>query len=648
MTDDSTTRPHDEAEDGTPGEGAFAGPVYAGPVSASTHLSASTGTGVSASDADQAQGAPEALPPSSARSETGYVLTRRDRTAITFVDWAVKLGTPEFQAHYRPVTDELFTHHFIDPTAKPAFVPPALVSVQQLDADSDPLEIIRSHVALVVDDREARDKARIETTAQFEESQRVLSELRAYVAGLEGDLAETTDKLQAADQQVAVLTGRLETEISGLHSRHAAELADTAAAHESTLAELTAERDTSVNELAAQRDQAIAELTAERDAEVGALRGQLETDSTAQRGEHEADIARLLGEHTAAVGALVAGHQSAVDEADARHAEAVAELETAHAEQIADLQQQLAASVTLVETTTAQLKEARLSTGSLTAQRDRAIAEGSEWRNRLQQTVAALATTIDVGEWSIDSSPDARLIEFVEQSQLALTSGLESARSTLDEIEEVATSQLVDESETSDYAIGANDAAVLILNALYGGAPDEGEEVDGEATAGGDSGSADAAGTTAASGEGGRGSVSDGVGIGGSDGTSPGNGSAAAVDGDDDAAARGADTVVVTTVMAGGVNGPRDGYRSGARPDGVSSVIRRRSTDDLDGLEAIESALADDDAVTLAEIEESDAEFEAGLGGEVDVEFENEPDRAAGRGNRGADTGAAAEARRAS
>ena len=45
---------------------------------------------------------------------------------------------------------------------------------------------------------------------------------------------------------------------------------------------------------------------------------------------------------------------------------------------------------------------------------------------------------------------------------------LRQARALVTEIEEIATGQLCDEDETSEYAIGANDSAVLVLNAIAG------------------------------------------------------------------------------------------------------------------------------------------------------------------------------------
>ncbi|RFA15099.1 hypothetical protein B7R22_07135 [Subtercola boreus] len=431
---------------------------------------------------DETQNTADEAPARVPAAETGYVLTRRDRTAIHFIDWAVRFGTPEFQERYRPVTDELFTHVYIDPTAKPAFVPPALASIQSLDEASDPLEIVRSHLAAVIDDRKERDRARVELQVHYEESERNLAELRERAADLQQNLTETTGRLEAADARIVALGEQLEAEVSGLHSSHAAELAGALAGHEASIASLTEERDRALAELAADRDAAVAALTEERDSEVARLEAQLAGDTAAQRAEHEQQIEALRAEHDQSVEALGMANTQAGDEVRAEHHLALTALEAAHAAAVTALNAQLAASAATAEATTQQLRDARLEAGSLTAQRDRAIAEGSEWRNRLQQTVAALATTLDVGEWTNDNAPDARLVDFISESQLALASELELARATIDEIEEVATAQLVDESETGDYAIGANDAAVLVLNSLYG--TDDAEVGDGDDDAG--------------------------------------------------------------------------------------------------------------------------------------------------------------------
>ncbi|UFS60499.1 coiled-coil domain-containing protein [Subtercola endophyticus] len=491
---------------------------------------------------------------------TGYVLTRRDRTAMKMVDWAVGFGSAEFQSRYKPVSDELFTHHFIDPTARPAFVPPAIASVEQLDQTSDPLEIIRAHLGVVIDDRQARDKARLDAQTHYEEVSRTLADVEARAERLDTELAETTERLRVADAEIVTLNERLEAEVSGLHTDYSAQ--------------------------------------------IDALRAQLETDTAEQRLAHEEEITRLHGEHAAAlallasshdttVGGLTTGHETALAELDAQHTAELADADAQHDEAIAALQAehderhgaaalQLAAAVAAAELTTRHLTEARLEASSLTAQRDRAIAEASEWRSRLEQVVAGLASTTDVGEWTVDNAPDARLVDFVAQTQLELTTQLELAQATLDEIEDVATAQLVDENETSDYAIGANDAAVLVLNSLYG--EGEAEEVDGF----------------------------EGSGVDGVDGT-PADADidadgAAAADAQPDAAELDAATADVEELVANGSE--TDAAESegdelvadGAQSDSV--------TDEADG----------DDAT---EIDNADAEFENALGGEVDVDFEN-------------------------
>ena len=101
------------------------------------------------------------------QAEPPLVLSGRDRFAVKLIDAAVKIGSDDFQARYRPVTEELFTHHMIDPTAKPAYVQPDLEPIVNLDTTEDPLEIIRLHLDNVIEDRQARDEARISAEAHL-------------------------------------------------------------------------------------------------------------------------------------------------------------------------------------------------------------------------------------------------------------------------------------------------------------------------------------------------------------------------------------------------------------------------------------------------------------------------------------------------
>ncbi|GGF33638.1 hypothetical protein [Subtercola lobariae] len=423
-----------------------------------------------------------AVPVSAApAAASGYVLTRRDRTAVKLIDWAVNFGTPEFRAIYRPVSDELFTHHFIDSTAKPAFVPPAIVSVEQLDAASDPLEVIRSHLGLVIDDRQARDKARLDAQTHYEEASQTLAELQVRASGLETDLADTTERLRVADAEIATLTERLAAEVSGLHTTYTTQIDELQSKLATDTEAQRAAHEAEIERLSTEHADAVALLTSEREAETARLTG-----------EHQAETARLAAERDDSVGGLTTGHAAAIAElesqheaeraaAESRHTESVDALRTQHDEHAAAAALELAAAVAATGAITGQLKDARLEAAALTAQRDRAIAEGSEWRSRLQQVVAGLASTADVGEWSETNAPDARLVDFIEETQLELTTRLELAQATLDEIEDVATAQLVDETETSDYAIGANDAAVLILNSLWGTDDEEAADAAAEA-----------------------------------------------------------------------------------------------------------------------------------------------------------------------
>ncbi|MDO9356258.1 MAG: hypothetical protein Q7T55_21350, partial [Solirubrobacteraceae bacterium] len=99
-----------------------------------------------------------------------------------------------------------------------------------------------------------------------------------------------------------------------------------------------------------------------------------------------------------------------------------------------------------------ELQDARQEIGILADERDRALSDAAislEDRERLSDSLTALQS----GRAAVAG---------------ALEIELASARALVAEIEDIATGQLCDEDETSEYAIGANDAAVLVLNALAG------------------------------------------------------------------------------------------------------------------------------------------------------------------------------------
>jgi hypothetical protein len=150
---------------------------------------------------------------------------------------------------------------------------------------------------------------------------------------------------------------------------------------------------------------------------------------------------------------------TALAEARAHLAEAVARAEQAASE---------------LEASRAQIVALREERDRSDAQRDAAVeeldtvaAQRGEWENRLRLTVAALADPDVVGDWTDDNAPDERLVQFVQSTTTAL-------EQKIVRIEQIATEELVDETETNEYAIGANDAAVRVLNAL--------DDVDTDAT----------------------------------------------------------------------------------------------------------------------------------------------------------------------
>jgi hypothetical protein len=515
-------------------------------------------------------------------SQEPLVLSGRDRFAVRLIDAAVKIGSDDFQARYRPVTEELFSHHFIDPKAKPAYVPPPLEPIVNLDTTEDPLEIIRLHLDSVIEDRQTRDEARINAEAHLADVSGQLAESQALAADLQQQLAFQTSRAEAAEtevsrlraelqNQVSALTAQRESEVASLHQQREAEVAnlhqqrevelgelstrltaDLAALsaqrdadvnalneqRENEVASITTQRDTQVAELQSrlnseiaavqnQRDNEIAILRSERDATVAGLHAQRETEVAALtaelaelRAQRDAQVAELTtrlesqaaeldGTRTSDVNALAAEHDSQLEAIHATHEQQLAELTAAHEQQVAELattheqhisdliaekdslaaqlqaepgtadddlttaREELAAAVARAEQATSELDTSRAEIESLRAERDRSdaqrdaaieeldgvAAQRGEWENRLRITVAALATTDDVGDWTDDNAPDERLVDFVRST----TSALEQK---ITRIEQIATEELVDENETNDYAIGANDAAVRILNAL--------------------------------------------------------------------------------------------------------------------------------------------------------------------------------------
>ncbi|CAD6001464.1 hypothetical protein [Agreia sp. COWG] len=469
------------------------------------------------------------------------VLTGRDRFVVKLIDAAVKIGSDDFQQRYRPVTDEFFSHHVIDPTAKPAYVQPDLDPVVDLETTEDPLEIIRLHLDSVIEDRQARDNARISAEQHVAEVSAQLAESRALAADLRSQLDTQTARADAGEaeaarlrtelqNQVAALTAQLENEvaaiqqqrdadvaalqqqretevaalvkqqqldISGLQAQREAEVATLSAERDSQvqtlhqqreneLATLRSERDATIAGLHAQRETQVAALTAElaelraaRDAQIGELEARLEAQLAELEGNRSSEASALAADHETELVAIRTTHEQAVSDLAEAHQKQVADLEASHERHIAELVSEKAAlssamrgesanvdeSLAAAEAQIAELREERdLSNAQRDAaveELDGAVAQRGEWENRLRLTVAALAGSHDVGEWTEHNAPEQRLVEFVQSTT-------RSHEQKLARIEQLATEELVDETETNEYAIGANDAAVRVLNALDG------------------------------------------------------------------------------------------------------------------------------------------------------------------------------------
>ena len=309
-----------------------------------------------------------------------YELSGRDRFAVKLIDAAVKVGTQEFQTRYRPVTDELFSHHVIDPTAKPAYILPARDPIAVAISSGDPLEVVRSNLDAVRLDRQARDDARIRAEAE--------------VARLAELLHSETMSLNAQrESEVTAAEERRLSEVTDMSAHHGADIELLTTKHELEVQTLTAQRIAEVSALDHQRETEIAAITSQRRTDIASLHEQRETVLAAQNIEHENAIAAL----TVELSLLTAQH---VDE--------VAVLAERQNSQEADL-------FRLKTDNAHELTEVRAERQALVA--------------ALEGKVAASAATIAL-------------------------------------LEAIATEERCADDETDDYAIGANDVAVRILDAI--------------------------------------------------------------------------------------------------------------------------------------------------------------------------------------
>ncbi|WP_378146021.1 hypothetical protein ACFJGV_00565 [Cnuibacter sp. UC19_7] len=529
---------------------------------------------------------PGGSPGGAPRQPEAYTLTGRDRTALSFVGASLKIGTPEFRARYESAIDDLYRHHFIDPTARPAYEPPA--PIDEVESE-DPLEIIRSQLGLVFDDRRSRDGAREEAEQRLAQTQATLDDTAARLADTEQRLAATSATLAQREAELADLRTRydadtaalraqleadttalrdhlaaetarlenqrvteldalrnehaatvgrmgdesaariaaLETEVAGLHAAHAATLEATAAEHAALLlatqqehanasesaaagyageierlraehadaldqlrashaAELEAEQTTgaarlaemqgSVDSLRTEYDQKLADLEARHETEVGSMRAGHEAQLQQMRTSHEAQLTALRSSGSSPADAAPADTASAdapvaapapvpaisdedlegidstdlvgsVDAIDPVRASSHVSADAATGMPDPDA---LDTAKTRIADLEAQLKEARDEIGTLADERDRALSDSAislEDRERLSDSLVAAQAERGV------------LIAELEMR-------LQRARALVSSIEEIATGQLCSEDETNEYAIGANDSAVLVLNAI--------------------------------------------------------------------------------------------------------------------------------------------------------------------------------------
>jgi chromosome segregation ATPase len=229
---------------------------------------------------------------------------------------------------------------------------------------------------------------------------------------------------------------------------------DTAVTTRSLTVGLAAEHTTQLETIDEAHQQQIADLKAAHDAQVDELTS-----------AHEQQLAELSASHERQTSELIAEKESLASETQAEAPESDSTL--------SEVRSDLADAVARAEQAASDLEESRAEIAALREERDRSAAQRDaaieeldgvtaqrgEWENRLRLTVAALASTDVVGDWTEDNAPDERLVEFVQSTTQAL-------EQKIGRIEQIATEELVDETETNEYAIGANDAAVRVLNAL--------------------------------------------------------------------------------------------------------------------------------------------------------------------------------------
>jgi hypothetical protein len=362
--------------------------------------------------------------------EAPLVLSGRDRFAIRLIDAAVKIGSEDFQARYRPVTEELFSHHVIDPTAKPAYVQPALEPIVNLETTEDPLEIIRLHLDNVIEDRQARDEARINAEAHLADVSQQLAESQAHAADLQQQLITQTARADAAETEVARLHAELQSQVSALTAQRESEVGALHQQREAEVAELHQQRENQVGELSARLAAEVAALTAQREADVSAAHQQREAELAALANERDAHVAALhqqrenelvslSTQRDADLAALQQQRDAEVAELQSRLASEAAALTSQRENEVATLRSERDATIaglhaqreTEVASLTTELAELR-------AQRDAQVAELTA---RLESQVAELegSRTTDVTALAAEHTSQVGAIDDVHQQQIA-------------------------------------------------------------------------------------------------------------------------------------------------------------------------------------------------------------------------------------
>lgn len=341
-----------------------------------------------------------------------YELSGRDRFAVKLIDAAVKVGTQEFQARYRPVTEELFSHHVIDPTAKPAYIPPTRDPIAEAISTGDPLEVVRSNLDAVIVDRQARDDARIRAEDELTLVAAELAVVSANAADLELRLAGQTSRASAAEAEVARLAELLHSETMNLNARRESEVKAAEVRRVSEVTDLVARHDADVESLTTKHELEVQTLTAQRVAEVSALEHQRETEIAALTSQRKTDIASLHEQRETVLAAQNIEHENSIAAVTGE----LSLIQAQHAEQLA------------VEQNAHEAELFRLKTDK--------TRELAELRAERQALIAAL------------------------EGKIA------ASTATIVLLEEIAKEELCADDETDDYAIGANDVAARILDAI--------------------------------------------------------------------------------------------------------------------------------------------------------------------------------------